>query len=395
MRPNFIEHARELAQEIMVARNRVRNLSHHWATDGAHKESCLRDVLNSRLPARYRAESGFIVSPDTQSSQIDILVVDKERPTVSRDAAGTIFVTPDAVKAIVEVKTRLTSGPEFAEAFRKLGDNLELCQIGTWGGLFIVESEASTSFWDGPDDKILLAAERTASIGSSPWTQRSCSCVACGPDIFIRRWTNSRSEAVGVVDGPAWHSYYMRDLAPAYFVGNLVDAVSPVPDSYSKVWFPIPDGKETTRRWHLEPEGQPLMFPEYLESCEVSGIRNPIKRAQGYEPANRKNRQAPAAAQDTHSHHSPHPASSFVGDLAAKFDHWMKNYNHPAQPDRMHLLEWLVADRGADLTGNDYALFEKLAAALTRMGYNTSSVPPKQAFIAKVREHEHRARQRS
>ena len=109
MKPNFLEHARELAQEIEAAKNRVRNLSRHWATDGAHKESYLRDVLNARLPARYRAASGFIVTSETQSSQIDILVVDTERPTVGRDAAGNIFVTPDAVSAVIEVKTRLTT----------------------------------------------------------------------------------------------------------------------------------------------------------------------------------------------------------------------------------------------------------------------------------------------
>jgi hypothetical protein len=100
---------------------------------------------------------------------------------------------------------------------------------------------------------------------------------------------------------------------------------------------------------------------------------------------------SPAVAQATHHHQSTQPVPSFVDDLAAKFDYWMKNYNHATQSDRMHLLEWLVADWGADLTGEDYALFEKLAAALTRMGYDTSSAPPKQAFLAKVREHEHRA----
>jgi hypothetical protein len=268
MKPNFLEHARELAQEIEAAKNRVRNLSRHWATDGAHKESYLRDVLNARLPARYRAASGFIVTSETRSSQIDILVVDTERPTVGRDAAGNIFVTPDAVSAVIEVKTRLTSSTEFEEAFRKLGDNLYLCRPGTWGGLFIVESEKDSSFWEGPDDKILVAAERATSMGLGPWEQRSSRCVACGPNIFIRRWDNSRNEVAGVVDGPAWHSYYMKQLAPAYFVGNLIDAISPISDSYVKVWFPISDGKETVRRWYLEPGGHPQMFPEYSERCE-------------------------------------------------------------------------------------------------------------------------------
>ncbi len=78
----------------------------------------------------------------------------------------------------------------------------------------------------------------------------------------------------------------------------------------------------------------------------------------------------------------------FANDLAKQFDNWMMNYHHrPNRPDRLHLLEWLVADRGADLIGDDYALFEKLAAALSMMGYDTKLAPPKQAFLSKICDH--------
>jgi hypothetical protein len=92
--------------------------------------------------------------------------------------------------------------------------------------------------------------------------------------------------------------------------------------------------------------------------------------------------------QTGHPQESPLPVLGFANDLAKQFDNWMVNYHHPNRSDRMHLLEWLVADRGADLIGDDYALFEKLAAALSMMGYDTKLAPPKQAFLSKIREHE-------
>jgi hypothetical protein len=94
-----------------------------------------------------------------------------------------------------------------------------------------------------------------------------------------------------VVEGFAWHSYYMIDLAPAYFVGSLVDAVSPVPEDYIQVWFPIPDGKETVRRWYLERGGQPQLFPEYRERCEANGIQGPSNRSRRHKGVKRSKRQ--------------------------------------------------------------------------------------------------------
>jgi hypothetical protein len=274
--PNFIEHARSLAQQIAAEKDRVRNLTRHWPTDGAHKEEILRAILTERLPARFRIENGFVVTADAESSQIDIMIVDSERPVVSRDANGTVYVTPDAVRAIIEVKTRLRGKREFLEAFRKLAANVSMCSpVSVWTGLFVIEEANSNEvdFWDGPDDQIITAADEAS--GANETTR--VSCVSYGSQVFVRYWHNSMLEADGCVDGPAWHSYCMFQLAPAYFVGNLVDSVCGVDRQYSRVWFPIPDGKETTRRWYLQPGDQPKLFPEFRKSA--SGMTRILDRA--------------------------------------------------------------------------------------------------------------------
>lgn len=74
--------------------------------------------------------------------------------------------------------------------------------------------------------------------------------------------------------------------------------------------------------------------------------------------------------------------------IATRFDTWMKRYNHPDQTDQMHLLDWLVADKGGTYTGDDYEIFKALAEVLSQMGYRTLPPPSEGQFIAKVRENE-------
>ena len=274
--PDYLAHAKALADEIEASKDRVRNLSRHWATDGEHKEQCIRDVLRRRLPQRYIVGHGFILTGDSTSTQIDILVVDGERPIVSRDANDGMYVTPDAVKAIVEVKTRLRSRREYAEALEKLSANVEMClPYSVWSGLFVMEDDDRVGYWDGrPDDELLLAADESA---DHPDTR--VNCIALGPDLFVRYWSDSKREADGEIDGPAWHSYKMMRLAPAYFVGNLVGTLAKLPPEFMRVWFPAPNGKESFRRWYLSPgTRRPTLFSDWRRRVEENGFGQLLSR---------------------------------------------------------------------------------------------------------------------
>jgi hypothetical protein len=276
--PDMMKHAQGIAAQIAGTRDQVRALTDHWSTDGAHREQLLRQILRERLPMRCRVESGFVVTASAKSRQIDILVVDSNKPVVSRSADGTVFVTPDAVLAMIEVKSKLEGKRAFGKALHQLADSAGLCAgYPIWTGLFCFESGARMSFWDGPDDVVL---DSLNSVAAETGVRVHSACV--GPDLFIRLWENSSIQASGVCESPAWHSYFMIELAPAYFVGNLVAHLTDVPDEYSSVWFPIPDGKETMRRWFLPVGSSPVLFPEYRKSSEANGIRDVLKRAKAW-----------------------------------------------------------------------------------------------------------------
>src|SRR3990172_3909969 len=101
-------HYRSLAAEIEALKNRVRNFiaKSHWQTDGEWKESVLRAIIQRHLPSDVGVGRGFVIKPSASSSQIDVLLYDTSKPLLYRDG-DLVFVTVDAVRGIVEVKSKL------------------------------------------------------------------------------------------------------------------------------------------------------------------------------------------------------------------------------------------------------------------------------------------------
>lgn len=282
--PDYLKHAKSLALEFNSVKDKVRNLTDHWPSDGVHKEHVLKSIISQKIPKRYEIVSGFIVTPHSKSSQIDLMIIDSEKPILDRSGANDVFVTPDAVRAIIEVKTKLSGSKQYLNAIKKLTDNKKLCfPFNVWAGLFVVEFDKDVSYWSGPDDIILNACD----MATNNQIESSINCVSVGDSLFIRFWENSRLQVNGLVDGSAWHSYFMHDLAPAYFLGNLIDAITPIPDEYSFVWFPIPDGKESLRRWYKQPGQQPDVFPNYFDTLKINGIWQQLEKINKYRNINR------------------------------------------------------------------------------------------------------------
>jgi hypothetical protein len=106
---NTVEYFRDLSNELRAVQNRIRNLigDVHWPSDGAWKESVLRTVLRRYLPPSFTVGSGFILTPDGVSTQMDILICDDSAPVLFREG-DFVITTADCVRAAVEVKTRLS-----------------------------------------------------------------------------------------------------------------------------------------------------------------------------------------------------------------------------------------------------------------------------------------------
>ena len=243
--PDFAAFHRSLSDELYAVKDRIRNLVLHWGTDGASKEVALRSVLRRHLPKSVVIGTGFIVSEKYSSTQIDILIVDASKPMLFSDG-DLIIVTPDAVRAIIEVKTELRTKSAASIVLRKMSEIESQCYKLTrrnsiWTGLFIYEAvpEAAVRLLGG-----LREARRS--------TLRPIRSVCCGRDIFIRYWDKGNV----MTKVPVWHAYELEGMAPSYFIGNLIDSISELDESVAGfAWFPYLGGKEYARTHQLIVDG--------------------------------------------------------------------------------------------------------------------------------------------
>ena len=224
-----------LTQELDALKDRVRNIINdtHWLTDGEWKESVLRQVIKRYLIGKATVGRGFVVNAVGNSSQIDILIHDSSKPVLFQDG-DLVFVTPDAVLGVIEVKTTITPG-EYSDAVLKLADNMRFIrQQGNpkaFSALFSFSIESSNSARYLTDTSQMI----------SSWNER-IDFASIGPDRFVKYWDMDPKDSKKVYE--MWHDYLVPGLSAGYFIHNVIDSL--FPESVFKnnfVWFP-PSGKE-------------------------------------------------------------------------------------------------------------------------------------------------------
>jgi hypothetical protein len=236
---DMIAYHRSILKELYSLKDRIRNLMDepHWLTDGEWKESVLRSVLRRHVPSNIEVGRGFIFTPEKCSSQIDILLYDSTCPVVFRDG-DLAFVTPDAVRALIEVKSRV-SPDNLSDAVKKLVMNRQIINetvlsapmnsevfFPCFTGVFAYESDV--------DDKTAL---RILKEGADGDLLRVISHMSLGPSSFFRFW---ESDPYGLPERLKWHSYRLDDLSPAYFISNLISSLSPSSVWLNQAtWFPL------------------------------------------------------------------------------------------------------------------------------------------------------------
>lgn len=231
-------HFESLTRELEALRDRVRNFSvatPHWQTDGEWKESVLRAVLRAYLPAHIEPLRGFVVTPERGTGQIDVLLYDNRKPVLFRNG-DLVFVTPDAVVGIIEVKSRIRDRTGLREALISLSDDAELIRSASYTnrelfvGLFAYQTSLSAS-----RHREVLEDLQTVAEGNR---HRIASYICLGCSLFCMFWENPPDSPEGT-GYDMWHSYNLPDLAPGYFINNLVSTISS--DSVENnigIWFP-------------------------------------------------------------------------------------------------------------------------------------------------------------
>jgi hypothetical protein len=201
----------------------------HWQTDGEWKESVVRAFLRRHLPRNIEIGRGFVITEGGPSTQIDVLIYDSAKPILFQDGA-LVFVTADAVLAVLEVKTSLNN-TTYRQAVRKLSDNIRLIQGQSASrrvyGLFSFEDQTSEI-----EDR-LNELKGAGDVGV--WEVIDLICL--GDSTFIRFWEFDPQDDRRKLD--AWRAYTLKDQAPGYFIHNVVQQLCPESVEINKrLWYP-------------------------------------------------------------------------------------------------------------------------------------------------------------
>jgi hypothetical protein len=233
---NVSSYFRSLSAELDALKDRIRYLIEdgHWLTDGEGKESILRTILTRHLPANVQAARGFVIDLDWQSTQIDILLYDNSKPALYRDG-DLVFITPEAVKGIIEVKTSVDNH-DLDVALMKLAKNCEHIEKEVDHEIFVGLFSYEAQIGHHPTQNILERLCETARGRS----ERVVNHVCLGKDLFFRYWTQHPDGGPPREGYNSWHAYNVEGMARGYFLQNVIDSASG-PEMFLKrgVWYPL------------------------------------------------------------------------------------------------------------------------------------------------------------
>jgi hypothetical protein len=100
------EFAGSLASELTSLSERIRKLIAHTSSVGTYRENILQSLLKKHIPERYHVATGFIYGCQRQ---IDILIYDRIEYAPLFREGDLVVVPPEAVRAVIEVKTNITA----------------------------------------------------------------------------------------------------------------------------------------------------------------------------------------------------------------------------------------------------------------------------------------------
>ena len=233
-------YLKSITAEFMAQKNRVRHFIglDHLPSDGAWKEAVLRAMISRTLPTRYAVASGFVITEEAASSQIDVLIYDTLVPVLYK-GGDLVFVQPSACAAVIEVKSSLNA-TTFRNAAKKLADVCDLIHqherdSPLFSGIFAYEE-------DGGSSRTLLRHIASAADGE---LNRVVNHASIGTDTFVKYWSHNPDD--GLDDYNYWHHYTLRHMAPGYFLHNLMSFLAGEElVRGNNIWFPA-EGKETRR----------------------------------------------------------------------------------------------------------------------------------------------------
>lgn len=248
----LLDYHRTTTQELLALKDKVRNLTKHWAEEGRYKEAVLKNIIRRFLPSKYLIGTGFVVKNDLgygqnheTSKQIDLLVYDNESPVLFQEG-DFVILTPDSVKAIIEVKANLQN-QQWRNVIVEACNNGKFIYEGRdpqlhrrlFNGIFSYDGFA------GNIQKSTFEAgigEIDAQFSNDHrYPEFKVNHISFNQHLFMKYWPDE--------DQP--HAFYqLENLSYSFFISNLITMLSSDSvEGNNTVWFPT--DKEIQRTFSI------------------------------------------------------------------------------------------------------------------------------------------------
>jgi hypothetical protein len=243
---NLKNYHESVTKEMLIKKDRVRNLVKHWGEEGKYKEAILKNMIKKFLPPHYLIGTGFIVKPGLNrgehipSSQIDLIIYNSTLPILFSEE-DFVILTPETVHGIIEVKTNLEN-QDLTAVIHKMNTVGNFIYEGLhdfsnrspiFNGVFSFEGfNEINNITLG--DKIKKGYENIVNDNSiiiREYKYFLVNHICLNNNYFIKSWENT--------DGLSLSQYKLENLSFSYFISNLVITLC---ESYNDirpdVWFP-------------------------------------------------------------------------------------------------------------------------------------------------------------
>lgn len=220
--------AGSFADELSALSERIRRLVRHSGTVGTYREGLLKSLLRRHLPERYHVATGFVLGCPRQ---VDVLIYDRidYAPIFRED--DLVVVPPQSVRAVIEVKTTLTSS-ELESSLALISEVAQMDDVDPpfFKGVFAFGSDLAPSriyedivtFHQSDEDEFDEDGEvqKHRFLIAEPYKHVTCVCVQSlafafvgyrneGHDSIMTPTLMARSSVSGL---PAQASYFLQML---------------------------------------------------------------------------------------------------------------------------------------------------------------------------------------